>query len=167
MIENRCYACYSKLEEGKADCGVCGMTSFKVVGDNKEAADMIKKLGDEYRAEKLKGITISLVAYEYENAGGKLREKASHKMKLMDAGELRYQETIWNDENYATIETDRAMDLDLVIDGKTSKNVKLQFKAPKLDDFWHVGICMKEGFEVFLKIGNEKNFVETESFSII
>lgn len=167
MTENRCYACHSKLEEGKADCGVCDMPNIKVVGDNSKAIEMLKKLGEEHRQEKLRGITISLIAYEHEKAEGKLRQKASHKVKLMNACDLSFHKTIWFDEKFARVDTTRIMNLDLIIDGKTSKNVKLQFQSPKLDDFWHIGVCMKEGFCASVKIGNEQSFVETDTFSLI
>lgn len=167
MTENRCYACYAKIEEGKADCSVCGMPNLKVVGDNEKAVAMIQKLGEEHRQEKLKGISISLIAYEHERVDGKLREKATHKVKIADASNLTYQKTFWFGEKFARVDTQRTMDLDLVIDGPTSKKVNFKFKAPKLEDFWRIGICMKEGFCASVKIGNEQAFVETDTFSMI
>ena len=112
----------------------------------------------EIREKSMTGITDDAMVVE---------TMTDHKVKLVDASNLVYQKTIWFGENFARVDTTRTMDLDLVIDGPTSKKVKLQFKAPKLEDFWKIGICMKEGFCASVKIGNEKTFVETDTFSVI
>ena len=163
----KCYACYADIKEEKSTCDICGMTNPKIIGDNAQAVELLEKLGNEYRQEKLNGVNISVTAYEYEEKDGTLSIKVSHKVNLTNAGNLVYGKTMWFEQKFAKIPTEREADLEVVLDGKVSKAVTVNFHTPKLDDYWQVGLELKEGFQVIVKIGNEQDYAETKSFSII
>lgn len=164
----KCCACYSELRDDKSICDICGMQNIKIIGDVDEMAiSTIEKLGKDYRQEQLGNVNLSLKAYEYEMNDSGLKEKAFQKVQLTNAVNLVYGKTVWLEKKFASIPTERCMDLDLILDGKNTTYVTVHFHAPQVEDFWYVGIEMKEGFRATIKIGNEQNFVETEEFSII
>lgn len=167
MMKDRCYGCYSKLKPGTAICDVCKMPDIHIVGNDPEGIKMKENLGQEYREMKLGGISISFTAYKYGEVDGCIKEIAADKVKIADAVSLKYDKTVWMDEQFARIDTDREMDIELILDGEKQKKMNLKFKPPKMEDFWRVGIRMIEGFQAVIRIGNEKVYTETAPFSLI
>lgn len=167
MMKNRCYGCYSKLKPGKAVCEVCKMADIHIVGNDSEGIKMKEKLGREYREMKLGGITVSFIAHQYGEKDGTIKEIAVDKVKISEAVSLVYDKTVWLDEKFARIDADKELEMELVLEGKKQKKVNLKFRSPKLEDFWHVGIRLIEGFQAVICIGNEQVYTETIPFSLI
>ena len=72
-------------------------------------------------------------------------------------------------ENFARIDTDKELTLTVVLKkgGKDFKKQEISFKAPKVQDFWHIGAQLMEGLGVCLVIGNETTNVKTKSIALI
>ena len=169
MSINSCYACHTVLDEEKAACPVCGMPRLRVIGENEDAKNMIKKIAEEHRQNKLQDATISILAYEYEENEGKLREKAVHTIEIAKALELVYGETTWFSGKFARIDSNREMELSVVIkkSGSELTTINLQFIPPKMEDFWYIGVKLIEGFCIVFQIGNEQVHTQTEKISLI
>lgn len=167
MMKNRCYGCYAKLKPGKAVCEVCKMADIHIVGDDSEGIKMKENLGREYREMKLGGITISFTAYQYGEVDGNIKVIATDKVKIAEAISLVYDKTIWLDEKFARIDADKELEMELTLEGEKPKKVNLKFRSPELEDFWHVGIRLIEGFRAVICIGNEQVHTETIPFSLI
>lgn len=168
MSERRCLACHAILT-GDADCPVCGNPDYIVPNNNPETIQKIQRWADDYRAGKLNAVEIAVHAYAYEMQNDKLVEKSVETVPVCDAKELSFDEILWMNQKFARIESDRQMNLTVVIlkGGREIKKQDVVFKAPALKDFWYLGTYLTEGLGVGFAIGNKDTYVKTESVSLI
>lgn len=168
MSEKRCLACHSILT-GEADCPVCGNPDYIVPSMNPEHLKKMQSWADDHRRSKLNAIEINVYGYSHEIQDNKLVQKSVEQVKLCDACELSFEKTFWLDQMFAPIITDETLQLTVVITkvGREIKRQELPFKAPALNELWHIGAYLTEGLGVGFVIGNEDVNVKTESVSLI
>ncbi len=52
-----CYACQSKMEEGRAKCPVCGFPVIQSVEGNADEIERIRQMAKEYMRQRTSGMT--------------------------------------------------------------------------------------------------------------
>lgn len=168
MNERRCLACHAILT-GDADCPVCGNPDYIISNNNPETLKKIQGWADDYRAGKLNAVEIAIHAYTYEMRNDRLEEKSVETVPICDAKALTFDEILWNNQKFARIDSDRQMNLTVVIlkGGREIKKQDVVFKAPLLNDFWQIGAYLTEGLGVGFAIGNNESYVKTASISLI
>lgn len=168
MNKERCLACRAVLV-GDANCPVCGHADYISLSTNSEVDKKVLELAENYREAKLKDIKISIYAYAYEMRDGKLVEKSTETVFVCAGTDLAFDKIYWLEKKFARIETEREMNLTVVITKNNSVIAQQDvfFRAPKLEDFWYLGAELSEGLGVKFAIGNKDNYVKTGSISLI
>lgn len=169
MSDRRCLACHTVLTGEEADCPVCGNPDYIVPNMTPDKLAKVQLWADNHRVGKLQGLEVDIYTYSHEMKDNKLVQKSVETTKVCDAKELSFEKIVWLDENFARIDTDKELKLTVVVkmDGKECKKQEISFKAPALQDFWHIGAQLTEGLGVCLVIGNENTNVKTKSIALI
>lgn len=168
MNNKRCLVCRTVLN-GDANCPVCDFPDYINLNNKPEVIRKVQELAENFREEKLKNIKISIHAYAYEMREGKLTEKSVETIPVCDAKTLSFEKIFWLEKKFAGIETEREMNLTVVItnDEQVIIQKDVFFKAPNLDEFWYLGAGLTEGLGIEFFIGNQENYVKTGSVSLI
>ncbi len=169
MSVRRCLACHSVLTGEEADCPVCGNPDYIVPNMTPDKLKTVQSWADSHREGKLQGLEVYIYTYSHEMKDNKLVQKSVDTTKVCDAKVLSFEKVIWLDENFARIDTDKELKLTAVVKkaGKEFKKQEISFKAPALQDFWHIGAQLTDGLGVCLVIGNENTNVKTKSIALI
>ncbi len=169
MSIRKCLACHTTLTGDSADCPVCGNPDYIIPNMTAEALKKVQLWADSHREGKLQGMEVDIYTYSHEMKDNKLVQKSVDVTKVCDAVTLSFDKVVWLNENFARIDTNQDLKLTVVVkkDGKEWKKEEISFKAPALQDFWHIGAQMTEGLGVCLVIGNENTNVKTKSIALI
>lgn len=169
MSIRKCLACRTILTGEDADCPVCGNPDYIVPNMTPNKLKTVQSWADDYREGKLQGMEVDIYTYSHEMKENKLVQKSVDITKVCDAKALSFEKIIWLDEKFARIDTDKDLKLTAVVkkDGKEFKKQEFSFKAPALQDFWHIGAQLTDGLGVCLVIGNENTNVKTKSIALI
>lgn len=156
MAANICPCCRMPVDDS-ADCKVCGFANVIIPKMTDDMEKKIEHMAAQYRlGQKLNGVTASFKAYSHEKKNGQLVEKDVILVPLFDAADLSFDSFEWLSENFARVDTDETLILNLtLVTQNGEKDVDLPFKAPALDDFWHIGAKLIPGLKVQIAIGNE------------
>ncbi len=159
----QCRCCMFEVENGKASCPVCGFPTLG--GISSEHQSII----DEYRTNKLKNISIDILAYRYSIDGsGGITEYDSEYIKLAEALSLTYGEVLWIDDKFESFEANRSIVLDISIcKGDVRKECRVDLVPGEPVDCSGFGIYLDRGFIIKLAVGDKNKYHLTESISLI
>lgn len=144
----RCIVCSSEMEKGKSRCAVCGFPILQMVsGDSKEQKKR-KQIADAYFQKKTSGITISCMAYTYEQQDGGLDLKSEDEIVLAKGDCLQMGKIVWHLEKFARTEGEISMQILIRSETGKMKKYDLSWESPKQKDFWEVGVLMEPGLTI-------------------
>ena len=156
MAANICPCCRMPIDDS-ADCKVCGFANVIIPKMTDDMEKKIEHMAAQYRVgQKLNGVKASFKAYSHEKKDGKLVEKDVVLIPFFDAADLSFESFEWLPDNFARVDTDETLTLNLELSGSSGeRDIDLPFKAPALDDFWHIGVKLVPGLKAQIAIGNE------------
>ncbi len=159
----QCRCCMFEVENGKASCPVCGFPTLGGISPEKQS------IIEEYRTNKLKNISIDILAYRYSiNGSGGITEPISEYIKLADALSLTYGEVLWIDSKFESFEANRSIVIDISIcKGDVRKECRVDLASGEPVDCGGLGIYLDKGFTIKFAVGNENNYHLTESISLL
>lgn len=156
----KCRACASKLEDSTLGrCPVCGFPLIHMVGEGETQEETLDKLSREYREMKLGAVRLGYLTYSHRMKEGRLIQDAVHERSFsVRACDLPLGETVWEEKDFARIESGEEITLTLVIeeDGVKRKR-ELRMLAPDSEGLWHVGLMAEPGFAVRIAVGDGKS----------
>ncbi len=166
---NTCICCQADMEDGRAKCPVCGFPVIHNVQGNQEEMDNIKKMADEYGKKKRKGIRIGITAYGYCMDNEELKLDKTEEIFLAWADELSMGKIVWCEKDFARIDSDETVSLHVSVkkEGKDVVFQDVKIKLPRIQGFCHVGVELKEGFQVELILGNETIYERSERLDLL
>lgn len=189
MSVKRCLACHEIIKEDI--CPRCKSTEFVITDDGgsrvlarslckiqkpdvkktvlAKAFNTTKSWKDEYRRSILHEIEICVASYSYEFEKEVIKQKAETIVKVCEADALSFDKVNWLDQNFARIDTNRTLELTVSIQkkGNEIKKKKLSIEAPKVKNFWKIGVRLEEGLRIRLLMGDDSNYTMTEFVDLI
>lgn len=166
MNNMKCNVCgYDKITNDVGNCPVCGFPIIYLSDDSNENKQMMKNLVNDYRKNNLSFIKISLVIYEHklENEVLKPIKKV---ITLATANELTEGKILWNKQDFARVEEDLELELEIQKFTLAPRKVTCKIKAPNLKELWKVGVELKKDLSIVLVIGNEKIYTKSAPIEI-
>ena len=161
MSNMKCKVCgYDKIKDNVGSCPVCGFPVIYLSDDSNENKQMMENLVNDYRRNNLSFIKISLVIYEHklENEVLKPIKKV---ITLATVSELTEGKILWNKQDFARVEEDLELELEIQKFTLAPKKVTCKIKAPNLKELWKVGVELTKNLSIILVVGNEKVYTKS------
>lgn len=156
----KCRACASKLEDSTLGrCPACGFPLIHMVGEGEEQEKTLDKLAREYREMKLGAVRLGYLTYSHRMKEGRLIQDEVHERWFsVRACDLPLGEDIWEETDFARIESGEEITLTLIIEeNNVKRRVELRMLAPDTEGFWHVGLLAEPGFAVRVAVGDGRS----------
>lgn len=163
-----CYACQSKMEDGRAKCPVCGFPVIQSVEGNTVEIQGIRQMAKDYIRQWLGGVVIGIASYSYVMEDNKLKQDKIADLDLAQADQLVVGEPLWSDVDFAKVD-DRGM---VTIHAFMKRDgiryaYELQAKLPETAGSCHVGVMLMEGLKAQLVLGNPESHTISQPFSLV
>ena len=161
MSNMKCKVCgYDKIKDNVGSCPVCGFPVIYLSDDSNENKQMMENLVNDYRRNNLSFIKISLVIYEHklENEVLKPIKKV---ITLATVSELTEGKILWNKQDFARVEEDLELELEIQKFTLAPRKVTCKIKAPNLKELWKVGVELTKNLSIILVVGNEKVYTKS------
>jgi hypothetical protein len=105
------------------------------------------ELAGEYRAKKLGSVKIRLKVYKNELKNEQVQAVQTDYISLFQGNQWKKEGILWYEERFARLSGDCKINLEVVhTDGKKEESTLL-IHNPQVEDFWHVGVELLEGFQ--------------------
>ena len=73
----------------------------------------------------------------------------------------------WGDTFFAKTGDGEPFEIGIVIEENSMKrNLRSTIKVPETEGLWKVGLVLKPGLKAALRVGDEKQYADTEAFSL-
>ena len=163
-----CYACQSKMEEGRAKCPVCGFPVIQSVEGNTVEIEGVRQMAKEYMKQWLGGAVIGIASYSYVVENHKLKQDNIADIDLAKADELVVGEPLWSDIDFTKVD-DQGM---ITVNAFMKKDgiryaYELQARLPSNTGACHVGVLLMEGLKARLVLGNKESHTYSQPFSLV
>ena len=160
----QCSCCYHDVAEGLATCPVCGFPVLTVGDTTEENRRMI----EDYRASKLKQITIDLQVFSYEVRADGVSDTGSAWRPLAGASQLRSDAVFWSDLVCQQMTSDRAFTMRVRMRmGSGSREQLVTLKPDKPVSRERVGVIAAEDFKFRLAVGNRDAYILSEPIGML
>ena len=157
----KCKVCgYDKMTSDVGSCPICNFPVIYLPDDSAENKTMMENLVNDYRKNNLNLIKISLVIYEHKLENDTLKP-IRKVLPLATVNQLTEGKISWNKQDFARVEEDLELELEIQRFTLDPKTITCQVKAPNLKELWKVGVELTKDLSIVIVVGNEK--VHTKS----
>ena len=163
MIECKC--CAERFEE-RADCPVCGFSVFVDVGE--EDSEFQNRMVKKFIENKLGGIDIGFIAYDYEISGGVIGEPVEEFTKICSASEYNVGKTLMLYKNFEPVVSDRDFEVKLLFaKGNNIISDSIVKISPGREvSHKNIGIVFDKGLNIRLVVGENDQKVYSQSIKL-
>lgn len=138
-----------------AECPRCHFPDIQLVGDRDTALAAMMPTINQYRANFLRSVRVSLAMYWWKDAGGKVVLDRQEKRFIATADQLLEKE-VWLDERFARIADQASVTVSVEIT-LGDENRTLQISVPNLQKpkLQQLGAGVDSNYRLYLLLRNE------------
>lgn len=160
----QCRCCHSEIAEGLATCPACDYPVLTVGGGTEESRRHL----EEYRAARLRKITIDLQVFSYEVRADGVSDTGSVWRPLAGASQLRHDAVFWSDLVCQKMTSDRSFTMRVRMrTGNGSKEQLVTLKPDKPVSRESVGVIAAGDFVFKLAVGNRETYILSEPIRML
>lgn len=165
----RCVACNAELEAGVAKCPMCGFAVIYTVEPTQDDLVQIKQLGQAYLRNKLSGISIGIITYDYSFENRKINLDGEAETVIVSGSGLTYDNIVWCDKKFEPIEVKtRTIMFRLFINNNQEKRIfSVKLNTENIDNIADVGVILDDELTVRVVIGEKTKYISTEKIQLV
>ncbi len=165
----RCIACNKELEAGVAKCSLCGFPVIQSVQSSEEDLLQMKQVGQDFLKNKLAGISIGIVTYDYTLENRRVNLEGETEIVIANAENLTYDSIVWCDKKFEPIEVKtKSVVFKLFINNASGKRMfSVRLNTESIDNITEVGVVLDEGLTARVLIGEKAKYISTEKIELI
>lgn len=164
----RCTACFKELPYGEDICPVCGFAQCDIIGDSKEAQNILNSMAEKHRNNFLKKYDLGVNIFTWKDKDGKLVLNEKKRLSFGSCDTLQ-KNVAWLKQKFARIPNQKfqTVELSVMINGAVSKDISVEIPALEESQLQQLGIRMNDDLTVNLLLRNDDRESMSEAVSFI
>ena len=165
----RCIACNKELEAGVAKCSLCGFPVIQSVQSSEEDLLQMKQVGQDFIKNKLSGISIGIVTYDYTLENRKVNLDGETEIVIANADSLTYDSIVWCDKKFEPIEVKtKSVVFKLFVSNAQEKRMfSVRLNTENINTIATVGVVLDDELTARVLIGEKSKYISTEKIQLV
>lgn len=165
----KCVACNKELDAGVAKCSLCGFPVIQSVQSSDEDLKQMKKLGQDFLKNKLSGISVGIITYDYTLENRKINLDGEAETVIANADSLAYDSIVWCDKAFEPIEVKtRTVVFKLFVNNNQEKRIfSVKLNTENIDKIADVGVTLDDELTVRFLVGEKSKYISTDKIQLI
>lgn len=167
-MSNYCKCCYQELGENDLNCPRCGLTQFKIVGNDPAQEKVLESLIHSHRMGFLGKYELGVTCYYWKDQDGTIALDNKRTLSFGTAAEL-LDGTRWLDQEFARMPDDQEITVDLTVseNGGTGRDLKVRVTPPTEPQLQKLGLQLDKQLQLRLLVKNDKTTSTSTSVSLL
>ncbi len=165
----KCVACNKELDSGVAKCPLCGFPVIQTVDPTADDLKQMKEVGLDFLKNKLSGISIGVVAYDYSLENRKINLEGEVETIIANADSLTYDSILWCDKEFEPINIKtKSIAFKLFINNNQEKRIfSVKLNTENIDKIADIGVVLDNELTVRVLIGEKSKYISTDKIQLV
>ena len=167
-MSNYCKCCYQELGENDLNCPRCGLTQFKIVGNDPAQVKVLESLIHSHRMSFLGKYELGVTCYYWKDQDGTIALDSKRTLTFGTAAEL-LEGTRWLDQEFARMPDDQEITVDLTVteNGGAGRDLQVRVTPPTEPQLQKLGLQLDKQLQLRLLVKNDKTTCTSTSVSLL